>query len=142
MPAVTFACRDRKEQSFCRFAGVGGTIHFPRGEGEWQHSNLVPKSPAKVKAEFDALVKQWKEDTEFESTIAQMTRHPAYRKIIGLGEAAVPLLLAELKRRPDFWFAALRELTNADPVPKEAAGKVKQMAKAWLEWGRGKGYIE
>ena len=91
---------------------------------------------------FRALVREWKRDTEAQSSVARMTRHPAYRQIIDLGEEAIPLLLLELKRSPDFWFAALRSLTGADPVPKEAAGKIKLMARAWIEWGREKGYLK
>ena len=71
-----------------------------------------------------------------------MMKHPAYQQIIDLGEPVIPLLLAELKREPDFWFAALQKLTGVDPVPKENAGKIKLMAQAWLEWGRQKGFVK
>lgn len=91
---------------------------------------------------FRALVRRWKKDTEADSSIARMVRHPAYRQIIEMGEAAVPLLLAELKREPDFWFVALREITGVNPAPPEAAGKVELLAQSWIEWGREKGYIE
>jgi len=94
----------------------------------------VSEPPETVEATFRALVKQWKKDTEVMSSIARMTKHPAYQQIIDMGEAVIPLLLAELKREPDFWFAALQKLTGVDPVPKEHAGKIKLMAKAWLEW--------
>lgn len=90
---------------------------------------------------FRELVRVWKRDTEAESSIARMARHPAYREIIGMGERAVPLLLTELQRKPDFWFAALRELTGQDPVPREAAGKIRQMTRAWLKWGRENGHL-
>jgi hypothetical protein len=94
-----------------------------------------------IEKRFKRLVKTWIRDTEYMSSSVQMAEHPAYREIISMGEAAVPLLLAELRRRPDFWFAALRTITGANPVPREMAGKVKAMAKAWLEWGQTKGYI-
>jgi hypothetical protein len=71
-----------------------------------------------------------------------MASHPAYKEIIGMGQEVVPLLLAELKRKPDFWFAALRAITGEDPVPPESAGRIKEMAQAWVEWGRSKGYIK
>lgn len=91
---------------------------------------------------FHVLVKQWKKDTEADSSITRMIRHPAYQEIINMGEPVVPLLLAELKREPDFWFAALQKITGADPVPKASAGRVEEMAKAWMEWGRDKGYLQ
>ncbi len=67
--------------------------------------------------------------------------HPAYQRIIGLGPAVIPLILADLARQPDHWFWALRALTGEDPVPAEARGRVKAMADAWLQWGRENGYL-
>ncbi len=98
--------------------------------------------PPSLDARFRALVKQWKKDTETDSSITRMVRHPAYQEIIGMGEPVVPLLLDELEREPDFWFAALQKITGADPVPKECAGKIKEMAKAWIDWGRDKGLLQ
>ena len=91
---------------------------------------------------FRELVKQWKEGAAHLSSTIRMAKHPAYREIVQMGSAAVPLLLAELKRDPDFWFAALREITKENPVPEGSAGKVKDMARAWIEWGRRRGYIQ
>jgi hypothetical protein len=98
--------------------------------------------PENVEATFRALVKQWKKDTEVVSSIARMTKHPAYRQIIDMGEVVIPFLLAEFEREPDFWFAALQQLTGVDPVPKENAGKINKMATAWLDWGREKGLVK
>ena len=69
-----------------------------------------------------------------------MAQHPAYRSIVEMGAAAVPLILRELERHPDHWFMALHEITSEDPVPEESRGDVKAMAEAWLTWGREKGY--
>jgi hypothetical protein len=98
--------------------------------------------PENLEATFRTLAKQWKKDTEAASNIGRMIKHPAYQQIVGMGEAVIPLLLAELKREPDFWFAALHQLTGVNPVPKEHAGRVKLMAEAWLEWGRQKGLVK
>ena len=32
-------------------------------------------------------------------------------------------------------------ITGENPVPPEAAGKVRQMADAWVEWGKLQGLI-
>src|ERR1700687_2113157 len=56
---------------------------------------------------FHTLAERWKKDTAHHSNIAQKALHPAYQEIIGMGEGAVSLLLAELKRDPDDWFWAL-----------------------------------
>jgi hypothetical protein len=91
--------------------------------------------------EFQTLVAQWKRDTLNESSTENMARHPAYRKIVAMGEAAVPLLLEEMRERPDYWFAALREITQTDPVPSEARGDLDRMTQAWLDWGRANGHL-
>ena len=94
-----------------------------------------------LETRFYQLVTTWKRETAHLSSAARMAEHPAYQEVVALGEAAVPLLLAELRRQPDFWFAALRQITGENPVPPESAGKVKEMARAWVEWGRAKGYL-
>lgn len=52
----------------------------------------------------------------------------------------MPLLLRELEREPDHWFWALKAITGADPVPEACRGKVRDMARSWVEWGRRQGY--
>jgi hypothetical protein len=69
-----------------------------------------------------------------------MAKHPAYQEIISMGERAIPLLLAELRREPDHWFVALHTITGANPVPPESEGKVSEMANAWVRWGEKGGY--
>ncbi len=64
-----------------------------------------------------------------------------YQRIIGMGWDAVPLILEELRREPDQWFWALEKITDENPVPPEAAGRVRQMAQAWVEWGQKQGLI-
>src|SRR5437764_11567320 len=85
----------------------------------------VPEVTRETK--FRSLVRRWEKETAHLSSAARMARHPAYQEIIGMGQQVVPLLLAELKRKPDFWFAALRAVTGEDPVPPESAGKIKEM---------------
>jgi hypothetical protein len=91
-------------------------------------------------ARFETLAEQWKHDTAHLSNIAKKALHPAYQEIIGMGERAVPLLLAELKREPDDWFWALNAITGANPVSPASRGNVQAMAAAWLLWGAEKGY--
>ncbi|RUS99365.1 hypothetical protein DSM106972_078070 [Dulcicalothrix desertica PCC 7102] len=92
-------------------------------------------------ATFTKLVKQWREENHGVSSTNQMSMHPAYQQIIGMGEAAIPLLLRELEKKSGQWFWALKSITREDPVPLEHRGKTSEMIKAWLEWGRAKGYI-
>jgi hypothetical protein len=84
---------------------------------------------------FHKLAQQWKKDTAHLSNIGKKALHPAYQEIIGMGKAAVPLLLAELRREPDDWFWALHAITGSQPVPLENRGNLKELTDAWLKWG-------
>lgn len=90
---------------------------------------------------FRQLAAQWKEQSRHLSNAAQMAMLKPYQQIIGMGEAAVPLILEELQREPDQWFWALEAITQEDPVPPESAGKVRAMAEAWVQWGKRQGYM-
>jgi hypothetical protein len=88
---------------------------------------------------FSFLVSKWKTDMIFQSSISQMVEHPAYKEIIDLGREVVPLLLKELKARPDHWFVALKRITGEDPIKPDQRGHFDQMAQAWLKWGEDNG---
>lgn len=89
---------------------------------------------------FHRLATAWRAATSHLSSSTRMAAHPAYQEIIGLGTAAVPLLLAELARQPDHWFTALKAITGANPVAPADRGRIDRMAAAWLQWGRENGY--
>ncbi len=77
------------------------------------------------------------------SSITEMSMLPSYQKLVGMGEVAIPLLLAELKSEgdePDQWFWALKAITGIDPVKPEDRGDFVGMARAWLKWGEDEGY--
>ena len=88
---------------------------------------------------FLRLVAEWKLGRGHSSKLKDLAMHPAYQQIIGMGERAVPLLIEEMKERPDQWDWALRAITGADPVPPESWGKLKDIAAAWIAWGRERG---
>ena len=90
---------------------------------------------------FQRLAAEWKEKSRHMSNTAQMAMLHPYQKIIGMGATAVPLILEELRREPDQWFWALEVITDENPVTPEAAGKVRLMAQAWVEWGKENGFI-
>jgi hypothetical protein len=89
---------------------------------------------------FYSLAAQWQSDVEGMSSTAQMSQHPAYQEIVSMGTKVVPLLLQELKQNPLYWLLALSEITGANPIKPEQRGRVKQMAEAWIEWGKNRGY--
>jgi hypothetical protein len=95
-----------------------------------------------VRERFERLVAEWKEQSRYLSNTAQMAMLRPYQRIIGMGPSAVPLILEELQREPDQWFWALESITEQNPVPPEAAGKVRPMAQAWVQWGKQQGLLK
>ena len=91
---------------------------------------------------FAQLAGEWKEKSRHLSNTAQMAMLKPYQQIIGMGERAVPLILKELQREPDHWFWALEAITQENPVPHEALGRVPEMTDAWIRWGKKQGYIQ
>ena len=89
---------------------------------------------------FEALASEWKEQVGGSSFVAEKINHPAYQKIIEMGQVVVPFILRELEQKPTHWFEALKAITGANPVQPEQRGRPKQMAQAWLQWGREQGY--
>ncbi len=96
---------------------------------------------AGIDSRFRALAMRWQRETEAHSSISQIAMHPAYQEIIGVGHAAIALILRELQQRPNHWFWALRAITGEDPIQPEQRGKFREMTSAWLQWGKQRGYI-
>ena len=108
-------------------------------------SKLLEKRPGTSKQtptlqkEFQRLCLAWKKETESTSSLTESAIHPAYQRMIGLGPAAVPLIIGELAREPDWWFWALRAITGVDPVLEEDRGRLSAMSDAWLRWWESEG---
>ncbi|HEX8208728.1 MAG TPA: hypothetical protein VF584_00980 [Longimicrobium sp.] len=90
---------------------------------------------------FRELAERWRAETGDSSSIMHIVMHPAYQRIIGMGQAVVPLILGDLARTESHWFWALQSITGENPVPWEARGYVDRMARAWLDWGRSRGLV-
>ena len=52
---------------------------------------------------FQSLVSEWNHATAFTSNLTEVIEHPAFRRIVAMGNDAVPFLLRELKKKPSFW---------------------------------------
>jgi hypothetical protein len=90
---------------------------------------------------FHKLVANWQAEVAALSSTTARVQHPSYLAIIALGPNVVPLLLRELEQRPNHWFAALKSLTGADPVPRPDRGRIGPMTEAWITWGKEHGYL-
>lgn len=96
---------------------------------------------AQVREQFEALAADWRDQSKYLSNSRQMAMLKPYQRIIGLGRAAVPLILEDLQRDPDHWFWALEAITGESPYQPDTVGPftaidVRKAADAWLEWGR------
>lgn len=95
---------------------------------------------SELETSFLQLAEQWRQETGMHSIVSKIVIHPAYQRIIGMGQPVVPLIFRELEREPDHWFWALQAITGENPVPTAQRGNLAEMAAAWLEWGKTNGY--
>ena len=91
---------------------------------------------------FQRLASQWKSETVLHSKVSKRILHPAYQRIIGMGQSAIAFILRDLADNgPDDWFWALTAITDENPVSQEMAGNMRAMTEEWLKWGRQAGYL-
>lgn len=102
---------------------------------------LIAKEDQKLELEFRYLADAWKLETRHLSRIDHVCANPNYLQIIGMGMDALPLILRELEAEIDYWFVALSAIARASPVADAESMTPKQMAEAWLQWGRERGFI-
>ena len=92
---------------------------------------------------FKSLVDQWHKERGASSSVTEIISCPAYQKIIGMGEKAIPFILGELELKaddPDQWFWALQAITSLNPVSEEDEGDSVKMAISWRKELGMKGY--
>jgi hypothetical protein len=89
---------------------------------------------------FYANLHKWRSETYYLSSAKELQEHPSFRAIVELGEAAIALILDDLKRRPSLLSLALGAITGENAVPDADKGNVRAMANAWISWGRGNGF--
>jgi len=123
-------------------ATVDGSRPSPTRDDTVMTSSFQTTSEPGVRERFRRLSAEWKEQSRYLSSTAQMAMLKPYQRIVGMGLSAVPLILEELRREPDQWFWALESITDENPVLPEAAGKVREMARAWIDWGKRHGLLD
>ena len=92
---------------------------------------------------FQGLIETWRHERGAMSSITEAAMCQAYQSIIGMGEVAIPYIMATLQAEgdePDQWFWALKAITGCDPVDATDRGNYRAMADAWLSWGKSFGY--
>lgn len=111
---------------------------------ELYKSRLIPSSSSQEADDakkFNELKSRWEDETAILSSDTEIVMHPDYQEIIGMGKAAIPLILSEMKKNPSHWFWALKSITGVDTILPDQRGRVKEMTEVWLDWGRRQGYI-
>ncbi len=102
---------------------------------------LTPEQQQDVARRFQGLATRWIATTRYRSNTQALRNHAVYQELVALGEPVVPLILLELERQPRVsWFIVLTGITGENPVPPAVAGQVDAMARAWIDWGRQRGY--
>ncbi len=115
-------------------------LHQPQEHLVWAEMDPLRFKAGRLRTEFTNLAEQWRKDTQHLSLISKKVSHPAYFRIMGMGDAVIPLLLEALRDRPAHWFAALRATANIDPSPINA--NPAEARDAWLRWGKDNGLID
>ena len=122
------------------FQERAATLH--RSSRRWLESALKRENADELKARFSTLADRWHKETDMLASPTKITRHPAYLEIIGMGESTIPMILKDLRARGGDWYAALRSLTKASPVPPDARGDVQRMTEVWVAWAKAHGYLD
>jgi len=99
----------------------------------------LPTKTQPLRAEFDSLVKQWKEETFPLSSLTKKYAHPAYQRIMAMGSSGIPLVLNELQKNNGRWFYALKFMAGKNV--SEGIDNFEDAKAAWLEWGYKNNYI-
>lgn len=113
----------------------------PEGQAA-QHAiiNGVNFSFGSAREKFEKLAQAWDDNN---LGLSQSNyQDPAHLQIIGMGEAAVPLLLDRVRRGERRWVYALRFITGEQPDTPEMRGDAPRVMQAWIDWGIARGLID
>lgn len=94
---------------------------------------------------FNRYVNAWLRDTQWHSSIGSIVKHPFFSRIVNLKELGAKFILERMSAGDvhPHWFPALKDIAGQfDPVPPHDRGRVSEMTKHWLEWGRSRGFID
>lgn len=89
---------------------------------------------------FFDLREEWVRSIARSSSTSHDLQHPAFKHIVTLGKAAIPLLLDDMSRHRTHWFEALEAISGAQPVPEDHFGDIDAMIGDWTEWARNQGW--
>jgi len=129
---------------------LGGTTRYPLSsqlppKGDYVAFVGISKSfiDPQTEKDFYELLEKWKAETDGLSSVRQISMNEHYQCIVGLGPKAIPIILQELAKHPDYLFWALKCIARpaSDPIQENERGDIGAMAAAWIQWGKDNGYI-
>ena len=94
-----------------------------------------------VTARFERLRNEWLDAISDVSSLDDIVDDDSYQEIISMGLSVVEHILKDLMKSPKPWFYALYVITGETPIPESAAGNMRQMTDAWIEWGKKAGHV-
>jgi hypothetical protein len=87
-----------------------------------------------IKASFNHYYEEWNKEIKYQSSTDVITNNFFLKKIIDLGSEVIPYIIEVLRDTPSFLIIALYKITSENPVKSDHYGKIKEMAKDWIEW--------
>lgn len=87
-----------------------------------------------TRLQFLRLAAAWKKEVAATSSMSEMTGNANYQAIIAMGYEALPFIIDSMRKEPNWWFIALKEITGADPVPFEDYGYLQKLTDGWIKW--------
>ncbi|AKF84939.1 hypothetical protein OWM54_13945 [Myxococcus sp. MISCRS1] len=86
---------------------------------------------------FDALAAEWERHCEEHREASNpfvFVQHPSFESLVGLGRAAVPLIIERYRHGSVFWGAALRRITGVTTFGEGVVGDLEANRRGWLKW--------
>lgn len=71
---------------------------------------------------FGRLADLWQGETAVLSSTTAKVAHHAFREIVSMGQAAIPLVLKRIGAGTGHWHLAMSEITGERPFPPSAVG--------------------
>lgn len=87
---------------------------------------------SKLRQQFEQLYCWWWFETSISSDYAVFTRHPAFKEIVNMGEAAVPFIVEKLKAQPSFLVKALNRIYKQRISPDRRT-TINEACNLWIK---------
>lgn len=88
---------------------------------------------------FQVAFRAWADQTAVFSSLSDIVSSPHFDEIVGMGRDALPMIFAEIERKPSFIFIAAKRITGVNPVLETSIGRVDLMCADWLRWANAEG---